>query len=162
MTSSTSSFTGHYWFMNCGEGSGDGRHWDDCRRFSYMLAGGTPRHIAQVRGLTVGDRLFAYLSRFGYVGAGIVTAEAVRAPDFVPPGERERLIDLPLQMPINQARMARPQHCDWCVAIRWVRSFPREEAVLRHRFRRPTLVRIRDESLVGELRRVMGVSASEF
>ena len=145
-----------YWFMNTGEGSSSSRSWDDCRKYGFMLAGGTPKHIGFARQLRVGDKVFAYLSGRGYVGLGEVTAEAVPFNDFVPEGHSKPLPELPLAVTIDEGRMAHADRCDWCARIRWIHAVGREHAVLKERARRKTLDRIKQPDLVADLRAQLG------
>lgn len=142
-----------YWFMNTGDGSGEGRAWEDCRKYSFMMAGGGAQWINAIRKLRPGDKLFAYLSGHGYVGFGEVTREAVPQAEFVPPGFQQRLVDLPLTGALQRERLHDPEHCDWCAEVRWIRSLDRNQAVLKSRARRSTLERIRTPELVAELLR---------
>lgn len=65
-----------YWFMYVGEDAGDGRSWEDCRRYGFLSAGGTEQYQQYARTLRVGDRVFAYLSGHGYVGVGEVNCRS--------------------------------------------------------------------------------------
>ena len=140
-----------YYFMNTGDGSGEGRSWEDCFDYGFMMAGGGKEWQDQVRSLKIGDRVCAYLSGHGYVGIGEVVAEAVPQRDFVPKGQSRRLIDLPMKGSLQRERLSRADECDWCVAVDWLYKVPREMAVLKSRFRRPTFQAIKQEALVDEL-----------
>jgi hypothetical protein len=143
-----------YWFMNTGDGSGEGRSWEDCKRYGFMLAGGGKRWIDDVKKLKVGDKVFAYLSGHGYVGLGVVAAEAVPFGDFVPTGQVKRLTELPLHAQVQRERMADPDRWDLCVAVKWTKTLDREQGVLMSRARNGTINRIRQADLVVELLRI--------
>jgi hypothetical protein len=140
-----------YWFMNTGDGSNEGRAWEDCKKYGFMIAGGGGPWIDAVRKLKVGDKFFAYLSGHGYVGLGEVTAEAVPQREFVPAGQSKRLIDLPLNSTLQRDRLEDPQQCDWCASVRWINARERKNAVLKHRARRGPVEQIRKPELVAEL-----------
>jgi hypothetical protein len=140
-----------YWFMNTGDGSNDGRSWEDCRKYGFVLAGGGKKWIDDVKKLKVGDKLFAYLSGHGYVGLGMVTAEAVPFKDFVPSGSNQPLPNLPLTARYQAERMADPERWDLCASVQWTKSLPRGEGVLMNRARNGTLNRIKQADLVAEL-----------
>jgi hypothetical protein len=142
-----------YWFMNTGDGSNEGRAWEDCKKYGFMIAGGGQPWIDAIRKLKVGDKFFAYLSGQGYVGLGEVVAEAIPQKDFVPPGQAKRLIDLPLTAKLQRDRLEDPDRCDWCAAVRWVRAFDRAQGVLRNRARRSTVEQIKKPDLVADLLR---------
>lgn len=139
-----------YWFMNVGEDEKGGRSWEDCRRYGFLSSGGTEQHQQHARALRVGDRVFAYLSGHGYVGVGNVIADAVPQKEFVPAGQTTRLIELPVVAQLRSEWVESPL-CDWCVGVHWTVALPRERAVLRSRFRRPTFQAIRQPALVQEL-----------
>lgn len=140
-----------YFFMNTGEGSNNGRSWDDCYDYGYVIAGGGNEWQNHVRTLKEGDKVCAYLSGRGYVGIGEVIAEAVPQKDFVPQGQTKRLVDLPMKARAPSDRLNDETKCDWCASVRWIYKLERDRAVLKHRFRRPTLQAIRQQSLVDEL-----------
>lgn len=142
-----------YWFMNTGDGSNEGRSWEDCKKYGFMIAGGGQPWIDAVRKLKVGDKFFAYLSGQGYVGFGEVVAEAVPQKYFVPPGQSKKLIDLPLTAKLQRDRLNDPERCDWCAAVRWVRTLDRSAGVLRNRARRSTVEQIKKPDLVADLLR---------
>lgn len=149
--------TGCY-FMNVGDGGSRNRSWEDCRKYRFMVAGSGPKYIADIRGLRVGDIFFAYANGSGYVGLGRVTAEAVPLREFVPVGQTRCLIELPLATPPSELTLNQPEQGDWCVAVEWLHARERKDGVLRDRFRRGTLMRIRQFSLVDELLKEFGVS----
>jgi len=140
-----------YWFMNTGDEPNNGRSWEDCRKYGFLLAGGGERYINFAKKLRVGDKVFAYLSQHGYVGLGEVTAEAVPFKDFVPAGQGKTLSELPLKATYQRERMNNPENWDLCAAIKWVKAVDRDQGVLKSRARNGTLNRIRQADLVAEL-----------
>ena len=81
------SWTGFY-FVNVGMDSPDeplsfGRHWEHCRKYGFVAAGGGERWSRRLKKLAVGDRVFAYVSKAGYVGAGTVTRKAAPVHEFM-------------------------------------------------------------------------------
>jgi hypothetical protein len=150
-----------YWFMNTGDGSNDGRSWEDCKKYGFMLAGGGEKWIRDAQKLKVGDKLFAYLSGHGYVGLGIVTAEAVPMGRFIPAGQSKPILELPLSARVQRERMDDPDRADWCASINWIRAVDRDKAVLKSHARRSTLEQIKKPELVADLLKRFGVAASE-
>lgn len=148
-----------YWFVNVGESPNNSRCWEDCQRYGFMLAGGGPGWIKQIRRLQPGDRIMAYLSRHGYVGVGEVVSEAVIQRDFVVPSEAtsgegdsegKRLLDLPLERIPLPEHLDDPERCDWCVGVDWLATVPRKQAVKR-KARRQTVCKLHDADLVQDL-----------
>lgn len=140
-----------YYFMNTGDGSNEGRAWEDCHDYGFMLAGGGQEWQDHARSLKVGDKVCAYLSGHGYVGIGEVIAEAVPQKDFVPHGQTKRLIDLPMKAKLQRERLNDPERCDWCVSVKWIFKVPRDAAVLKSRARPKTLQSINQADLVEDL-----------
>jgi hypothetical protein len=146
-----------YWFMNTGDnGSSNGRSWEDCHKYGFMLAGGNEQLHKAVKKLKVGDKLFSYLNEHGYVGLGEVIAEAVPFNEFIPSGLKQTLPNLPLTAQHQTDRMADPERWDLCVGVRWIKSFPRDKGVLRNRAYRGTLNRMRQPDLAAELLKMFG------
>lgn len=152
-------FTG-YWFVNIGEHGGPKNHrsWDDARRYGFIAAGG--KSVQQITQLRPGDRVFAYRKRFGYVGAGVVTASATPWEAFVPEGEDKPLPDHALEMP-HHLTGGDPSRGEHCLGIRWLKTLDREHAIEAD-YRRPTACRIRDRALVDELLAGFGLTEADF
>lgn len=131
-----------YWFMNTGDDTNEGRSWEDCRKYGFMLAGGGERWINFAKKLRVGDKVFAYKTESGYVGLGVVTAEAVPFKDFVPKGQTQPLSQLPLTAKYQKERMSDPERWDMCAGVQWIKAVPSAEAVSKSRALRGTLNRI--------------------
>ncbi len=140
-----------YWFMNTGEGSDNGRSWEACRKYGFMLAGGGKRWLDGVKKLKVDDKLFAYLSGHGYVGLGIVTATAVPFNEFTPDGFDRPLPQLLPPASYPAERMADPERWDMCVRVKWTKALKREEGILKNRARVATLSKLKQPDLVAEL-----------
>jgi hypothetical protein len=153
-------FTG-YWFMNTGDGSGEGRCWEDCQRYSFLSMGGGERYIRDIKKLKVGAKVFAYLSKFGYVGLAEVTSIAVPFTQFVPAGQSKPLMELPLVAKIQTDRMHDPQRWDLCVGVRWIKSLDRRNAILMNRAKMGTLQRMMKPELVSELLGAFGVRETQ-
>jgi hypothetical protein len=140
-----------YYFMNTGDSSNEGRAWEDCYDYGFMIAGGGAEWQDHVKSLKIGDKVCAYLSGHGYVGIGEVNAEAVPQKDFVPAGQSKRLVELPMKAKLQRERLYKEANCDWCAGVRWIYKVPRSAAVLQSRFRRPTFQAIKQADLVEEL-----------
>ena len=69
-----------YWYVNVGEGPH--RSWDDMRRYGFLAAGGGRFYSSRLEQLNVGDTIFGYQKKAGYVGRGMVTSTAKMARDF--------------------------------------------------------------------------------
>lgn len=70
------------WHVNIGESSGlkpeeQYRCWDDMKKFNFWSAGGGERYALGAQKLKVDDTIYAYISKKGYVGKGVVKEKAV-------------------------------------------------------------------------------------
>ena len=141
--------------MNTGDDDKNTRSWDDCRKYGCMLAGGGERWINLPKKLKIGDKLFAYKTKFGYTGFGVVVAEAVPFNAFVPNGHSKPLPHLPLTGTYDDRDMNDPNHWDMCVGVKWIKALPSEDAVLQSRYLRGTLCRIKQTDLVAALLKIL-------
>ena len=102
------------------DGLPDTRHWDYCRRFGYVSAGGAKRYRNFLARLRPGDPIFAYVKgSAGYVGHGIVTREAVPFDAFVC-GDGAKLAERLNRPNKNEGRT--PDDAEYAVAVRWTRT----------------------------------------
>ena len=103
------------------------RHWQLCRRYGYLSAGGGPQYSNPLYRLGVGDEVFAYQARAGYVGYGIVTNEAQPTDDLrVENGRRlpDVLSDLAINLPDSDS-----DEWEHAVAIDWKDTRSMDEAI---------------------------------
>lgn len=110
-----------WYYVNVGHDDGF-RSWEDMRRFGFVAAGYGTKYSGPLKKLKLDDPVFAYQKQCGYVGYGVVTAEAVPVSQFQVGGKP--LQDLQLLEPglFHDAGDAEKE--DWAVAIDWKRSFP--------------------------------------
>ncbi len=146
-----------FWFLNVGEG--DHRNWDDCRVHGYISAGQGKRYMNTMQSLKKGDKVFAYLSKHGYVGFGEVTKEAEMIKDFVVEREQKRLLELDLKAPRPDENSDDPEMSEWAAGIDWKKTFPREDArTFKDAFVYPGVrCRLRDQATVDFLKREFGL-----
>ena len=112
-------------------GIGEGRTWDDARRYGYISAGGGAWYSRTLFQLQPGDRVWVNIPRTGYVGVGQVTASAVPVQDFkvrtdkgtIPLREAETASDK------SKWRTDDEDKNEYCVAIDWLKEVPLSEAV---------------------------------
>ena len=70
--------------------------------------------------------MLAYMKGEGYVGYGVVTAEAIMIRDFEVEGKP--LLQLSLEAAEPTRGMEDPQLSEWVVGIDWKKTYPREQA----------------------------------
>lgn len=128
------------WYVNLGMDSPDAltvdasglkceRHWEFCREYGYVSAGGHPRYWRPLLKLSVGDRVWIYQKQAGYLGTGVVVSLA--APiDQVMLDDGSKLVDRLGRSDLNQNDD--PDRYAYAIRIRWdstvsiggARSFP--------------------------------------
>lgn len=116
---------GKSWFFNVGEMPNSGYRWEDCLKYSFLVAGGGPRYRKVMERYKVGDILYAYVNGKGYVGVGKVTHKAIpfleaRLPD------GSKLWEMPLAG--TYAVSDKKDDTEWVVLVEWEVAVPKEKA----------------------------------
>ena len=110
------------------------RHWEDCRKYGFVSAGGGKWYSRSLQLLAPGARIFAYLPSYeghasGYAGVGVVTGEMVAAEEWNVATEGDQpLLSLPLQAVDMAHDTGDPEKREYIVPVRWIKTFPREAA----------------------------------
>lgn len=107
------------------------RSWEDMRRYGFVSAGHGDKYRKAMNNLFEGARVWAAIPGSGYVGVGEVTAAAVAINDFRVnvQGELTPILDAPLEAPEMGDEADDPERSEYLVAVRWLDTRPREEAV---------------------------------
>jgi hypothetical protein len=115
-------WTGFY-CVNTGITDDNARDWSLNKKYGFVGAGGD-RWIKQIKNLKKGDRFFALISGWGYVGYGIVEEEAVFVRDYK---VNDKLIieDLPDDHPWRQVED--PSRNEWLVKVNWIKTFDQDK-----------------------------------
>jgi hypothetical protein len=116
------------WYVNLGmdqpsspaaneQGQNYERHWEFCRKYGYVSAGGDPRYWKPLATkLNVGDRIWVYQKQAGYVGTGVVTHAAMPI-HLLSLGDGSKLIDRLSRPDLNQG--TDPDRYAYAVGVRW-------------------------------------------
>jgi hypothetical protein len=119
------------WFFNIGEVGETPYSWDDCRKYSFICAGGGRRYRQWMQNFKEGDTIYAYVSGSGYVGIGIVKKTAIPFREATLADGR-RLVDLQRDGELAGAHYNRSDDddtCDWIVLVRWEKAVEKSQAV---------------------------------
>jgi hypothetical protein len=145
-----------YWLVNIGECGN--RTWEDNRRYGFLGAGQGSKYSTPLKRLHAGDKVFAYLKGYGYVGFGEVRAESMMIRDFTPANASKRLLELPLAAAHAAANSDSPEFSEWIVPVQWLKAVEREEArTFKGIFANPNIVcKIRNRETAEFLRREFG------
>jgi hypothetical protein len=112
------------WYANVGDGSS--RSWEDMRKYGFLSAGNGLVFSAKLNQMNVGDRVFAYQSKAGYVGYGKVIETSTIAKDVLVYGQP--LLSLPLRQPALAHDKDDPELAEYVVRVDWQKTFPLAEA----------------------------------
>lgn len=150
-----------YYFVNCGEGEGVHRVWEDCKELGYLAAGQGPKWSRQIKKLNVGDPVFAFLKGHGYVGYGTVTQNAVMVKNLRVGPDDKPLLEHDLRATNPGQNSDDPELSDWAVKVKWESSpLDREKAKwFTGAFAIPTVVcKLRQPATVSFLEKEFGIS----
>lgn len=150
-------------FFNVGEKPDSGYKWADYWRYSFICVGGGPPYRKIMEQLQEGDLIYAYVSKFGYVGFGTVTQKAVPFREATLK-DSNRLPDLPLEGSYDASD--NDDQCDWIALVDWQAAVDKSRAVREAPFTVSTACKIYDhrqeqaEQLRVELARRAGQNLS--
>ncbi len=124
------------WYVNLGMDAPDApktdengvkyeRHWDFCREFGYVSAGGHPRYWRPLLKLSVGDRIWVYQKQAGYLGLGVLTHPAMPI-DQVVLDDGSRLVERLSRPDLNQS--GEPEGYAYAIRVRWTSTVPLDQA----------------------------------
>jgi hypothetical protein len=103
-----------------------GRKWEDYEKYGFFCAGSGRKWIKLIKDLNVGDILVMYLTGKGFVGVGIVKAEAVPAKDFKVKGKSILDINTHGSYDGNKNNLNK---CQYMAKVKWIKKVDREDAV---------------------------------
>jgi hypothetical protein len=112
------------WYVSFGTES-DTRSWEDAMKFGFVSAGGGKWYTQTMRGLPIGARVWVCVPKYGYVGVGEVTAEAIAADSatlMVDEVER-KFGDLNLRGNYDHGS-DEPDDLEYIVAVNWIDTVP--------------------------------------
>lgn len=119
-----SGWDGKSWFYNTGETGG--YRWEDYNKHNFICAGGAPRYRKIIERYKVGDILYTYVSKHGYVGIAKIKSKAVPFRE-ARTTDGTKLSALPLTGTYNASQD--DDTCDWIALVEWEVSVERNKAV---------------------------------
>ena len=150
---------GKSWFLNVGD-TGPGTYsWEDCRRHSFVCAGGGKRYRDIMQRFQQGDIIYAYASGYGYVGVGTVVEKAVPFREATLSDGR-KLVDLRLAGTYSDSE--EDDACDWIVLVKWENDVEKGQAVQVNPIVPSTACRIYEhqKSLINQVKQALENSAA--
>jgi hypothetical protein len=141
--------------------------WDIARSFGLLSAGGGSWYWKPLRNLSAGKRVFAYVGGAGYVGAGVVDGEMIRARDATVSidGREVALVDRPdLPEAFRERALSDDlEVTEFVVPVRWEREFDVNEAIAERGLfaSQVTVCKLRDERTIAVLTERFGLAGAE-
>jgi|GEM_PF-6325701 len=126
-------------FFNVGEKSDSGYKWSDYRKYGFICAGGGQSYRRIMEQLEIGETIYAYVSKYGYVGLGTIIEKSVPFREAVL-ANGQRLADVPLQGKYNASED--DDMCDWIALVDWQYTVVKNEAVRKSPFTVSTACKI--------------------
>ena len=163
-TSEKPEWNGQDWYVCLGEVN-DSRNWDDARKYGFVSAGGGRWYSDTLKNLQVGDRVFVYVPKVGYVGAGTVAGSAAPADETTLEVDGQevsfRSLDLvgPYTHEINDPNPDE-DYQEWIVPVVWERTVDRESALREAGLfaNQNSACRLRDEHTLNRVTEFFGVA----
>ena len=128
-------------FFNIGENPDSGYQWSDCKNHGFIVAGAGVAYRGIMEQIEVGDTIYAYVSKHGFVGIGEVTKKAVPARKAVlANGQAFSATQMDGEYKASQD----DDTCDWIALVDWHSSVPKTKAVRHAPFTVSTACKIYD------------------
>ena len=110
---------------------GDGRSWNDARRYGFICGGGGLFYSRTLEMLVPGDRIWVNIPRKGYVGVGRVTESRRPMTEFEidTDGGRQPALDRIDDAQRYRNHAAEPDRAEYVVRVQWLDTKPEAEAV---------------------------------
>jgi hypothetical protein len=114
-------------FFNVGDSGESHRCWEDNFKYGFLSSGYGLRYKRCALQLDEGDIVAAYLSKYGYVGIGIVQETAVPARDFLIQGKSLKKLKLKAPDICHDAHDL--EKCEYVIKIKWLIAKDRLKAI---------------------------------
>lgn len=109
-------------------GEGETRSWEDARKYGFICAGGGAWYSRTLNMLSPGDRVWVRIPRLGYVGVGMVTADAQSTSDFnlVVSGKSLNVLDVVAGA--NYSKDESEEDQEFFVKVDWIKTVDIKDA----------------------------------
>ena len=107
------------------------RSWADAVRYGFVSGGGGRWYSQSLGQLFPGARVFVNIPKTGFVGVGLVTAEAVPVRDFQVEvdGGSMPILDAPHDASGMDTNVDDDETCEWLVRVDWITTLGVEDAI---------------------------------
>lgn len=112
-------------------GHDEGRSWEDAVEFGFISAGGGEWYSRTLQQLEPGDRIWANVPGYGYVGVGRVTGKTQPAENFQVETEAGPvpILDVAKRATYMREALQDREICEYFVPIRWLDTVPLSRAI---------------------------------
>ena len=116
-------WSGYYYVTG---GAEEDRPWTDMRDHGFFTASGKQFFTKRLDQLSVGDKVFYYQKKNGYLGYGLITSEKLAATDFTLADGRQLVEVLPKSYLTENS--GDPDNCAYVVGVDWKKTVPVNDA----------------------------------
>lgn len=116
-------WSGYYYVTG---GAEEDRPWADMRDHGFFTASGKQFFTKRLDQLSVGDKVFYYQKKNGYLGYGLIASEKLAATDFTLADGRQLVEVLPKSYLTENA--GDPDNCAYVVGVDWQKTVPVNDA----------------------------------
>jgi hypothetical protein len=121
-------FQNGLYYVNFSEGRNKARHWEDCRKYGFIVAGGGQKYSEPLKKLNIGDIIVVYMGGLEYLGIGRVKEKAVIVNDFLYNGLSLReFIDMDKPNIFDNFNND-VENAQWLVKVEWIKTISEEDA----------------------------------
>lgn len=113
-------------FFNVGENSDSGYKWNDYKQYGFICAGGGKTYRGIMEKIEVNDIIYAYVSKYGYVGYGLVIKKSIPFKEAIL-NNGKRLSDMKLEGKYGSSDDY--DMCDWIALVDWEYTVDKNQAV---------------------------------
>lgn len=105
---------------------GEGRSWEDARKYGFVAAGGGRWYSRTLRNLKEGERIWVNIPRYGYAGVGYVVSEPMTINQFL---DKKHISQDALKGSYWFEEEHSLDDVDYVVQVEWIHTVPKEQAV---------------------------------
>ena len=114
----------------CSFGDGQGRSWEEARKYGFFSAGGGSWYSQTLKMLKEGDLIWVRIPKEGYVGVGRVEAGPVQANEFILETEEgpQPALDVLSKADYHASDAEDPEKAEYFVKVNWLETVPSKDA----------------------------------
>lgn len=115
------------YYINAGIDKTTERVWDDYIKYDFIAAGQGEKWSNPLKTLEINDIVVTYIKGKGFAGIGKVTSRAVPAKNYL--YKNKNLNQYKIKSTGLFRNSDNNKKCDWLVGIKWIKTFPENQAM---------------------------------